>query len=83
MVIKSHTPELLYYMAEDYLELDAIERYQIGVKLGLLTTEDYYSTQSIIDSLIFYRMWHWNKFQDFCTLLYKVKDGTVILNGRK
>lgn len=66
--------EILYYIAEDFCGLSYVDKFNMGLELGILDPEDAYISLSEeeLETRIFVQMWRTNKFKQFTLLLEKV-----------
>lgn len=67
------TAEILYHVAEDFVTLSFIQKFNIGLEMKFLKPEEVQLTESQIEERIFKAMYRDHKFSEFVKLVYRVR----------
>lgn len=68
------TAEVLYCIAQDFIKLSFLQKFNLGIEMKLIRPEEVEITEADLEERIFTGMYQQHKLSDFVNVLYKVMN---------
>lgn len=66
------TVEVLYCIAQDFVKLSFMQKFNVGIDLGLIHPEEYEMEEKELEERIFVGMYSGNQLEKFVNILYRI-----------
>jgi hypothetical protein len=71
-VLNTKTAEVLYYVAEDFVKLTFLQKFNIGLDLKFIDPQEVELSEEEVEERVFTGMYRTHKLSEFVNLVYKV-----------